>query len=507
MTTHLCLSVTFLDPRFHGRGDGGEPEWPPSPLRLFQALVAAAAARWHDPQFAAYAAPALAWLEQQSPPEIIAAASASGAPYRLSVPNNAMDLVAKAWSRGNLFGSGDANPATHRAMKTIRPSHLIGSDAVHYVWELPDGFSDEVRGYIEVLSTAARSLVALGWGIDLVAGYGRTMDAVEVGKLVGDRWRPTSDPEAPGLRMPTPGTLADLSRRHEGFLNRLSEGGFNPMGALSAFSTVGYHRATDPGSRPWAAFAILKLDASGFRAFDPARNAATVAGMVRHAVAQAAEAAGWTPDRINTFVHGHTENGTERARGGPDLPRFSYLPLPSLESRKGDGSRRSEHVGSIRRVLVVAPPGAAAEVDWARRVLSGQELIGEDSGEPVGLLSLIPKDDFNLRKYVREATTWSTVTPVVMPGYDDGDGDKAERLLRRAFEQAGLPAELVRTAELVWRRVGFRAGVDLAQRYRLPKNITLPSYHVRVRFASPVRGPLAVGTGRYRGLGVFAAED
>src|SRR5262245_57861993 len=119
MPAYLCLSVTFHDPRFHGRGDGGEPEWPPSPLRLFQALVAAAAARWHEPQFAAYATPALAWLEQQSPPEIIAPASVSGSPYRMSVPNNAMDLVAKAWSRGNLFGTGDANPATHRAMKTV----------------------------------------------------------------------------------------------------------------------------------------------------------------------------------------------------------------------------------------------------------------------------------------------------------------------------------------------------------------------------------------------------
>src|ERR1700730_13175967 len=40
--SHFCLSVTFHDCRFHGRRDNGEPEWPPSPLRLFQSLVAAA---------------------------------------------------------------------------------------------------------------------------------------------------------------------------------------------------------------------------------------------------------------------------------------------------------------------------------------------------------------------------------------------------------------------------------------------------------------------------------
>ena len=39
----LCVTVRFLQPTFHGRIDGGEGEWPPSPLRLFQALVASAA--------------------------------------------------------------------------------------------------------------------------------------------------------------------------------------------------------------------------------------------------------------------------------------------------------------------------------------------------------------------------------------------------------------------------------------------------------------------------------
>ena len=41
---YALISVTFLDPVFHGRADGEEPEWPPSPLRLFQALLAGAAA-------------------------------------------------------------------------------------------------------------------------------------------------------------------------------------------------------------------------------------------------------------------------------------------------------------------------------------------------------------------------------------------------------------------------------------------------------------------------------
>ena len=41
MIRYLLFSVRFLDDRYHGLTDNGEsPEWPPSPFRLYQALVA-----------------------------------------------------------------------------------------------------------------------------------------------------------------------------------------------------------------------------------------------------------------------------------------------------------------------------------------------------------------------------------------------------------------------------------------------------------------------------------
>ena len=44
--THLLIAVHWLDDRYHGLLDReGPPEWPPSPYRLFQALVAGAARR------------------------------------------------------------------------------------------------------------------------------------------------------------------------------------------------------------------------------------------------------------------------------------------------------------------------------------------------------------------------------------------------------------------------------------------------------------------------------
>ncbi len=120
MRSHLGFSFRFLNPAFHGRRDGGAPEWPPSPLRVFQALVAAAAAREGKAKLAPAVQSALRWLESQGGPVVLAPAIAErhGAlGYCLSVPNNAMDIVGRALSRGIDSQSGDANPLTHRTMK------------------------------------------------------------------------------------------------------------------------------------------------------------------------------------------------------------------------------------------------------------------------------------------------------------------------------------------------------------------------------------------------------
>jgi CRISPR-associated protein Csb2 len=158
-------------------------------------------------------------------------------------------------------------------------------------------------------------------------------------------------------------------------------------------------------------------------------------------------------------------------------------------------------------VLIVAPPGFQDRIDWIRRRMPGQDLVATD-GEVKGLLNMLPTKDWVLLRYTQSAQTWSTVTPVVWPGHDDRDANKAEAILRKAFVQAGLAPELVADIqELEWRTVGFRAGVDLAHRYQRPDHMKGRTYHVRVRFSHPVQGPLAVGAGRYRGFGLFAAEE
>jgi CRISPR-associated protein Csb2 len=163
-------------------------------------------------------------------------------------------------------------------------------------------------------------------------------------------------------------------------------------------------------------------------------------------------------------------------------------------------------VESIRRVIVAAPvPDSDRRFEQLRRLLAGQELTYDDRS--FGILVPLTGQDWVRDQYVRSATVWSTVTPVVWPGHDDHDARKAEQVLRKAFVQAGLPQEVVDAiADLDWRNVGFRPGVDLACRYRRPDKLSGRLSHVRVQFRRPIPGPLAIGAGRYRGLGLFAAE-
>ena len=523
MASCFCISIRFFDPVFHGRRDGGLPEWPPSPLRVFQSLVVAAARQHAD------AGSALKWLERQPLPILVAPAGVTSSGLGLSVPNNAMDIVARAWCRGNYSNTGDANPATHRAMKTVRPTRLLRGDAVHYLWPLSEPLTDEVCGYVETLGRVARSIVALGWGVDMAVGDGAAVSGEQAEALLGERWLPGAEGTGDGLRVPVHGTLDALEGRHERFLTRLESRTAPPP--LSSYATVEYRRATDPPPRPFAAFSLLRLDASGFRPFDTTRRALTLAGMMRHAVKLAAKHAGWSESRINAFIlgHGESKEAGEHVAVGPQ--RFAYLPLPSIEGR---GEGKALVVGSVRRAMVTAfGDDCEGEIAWARRALSGQELIDENRSQPAALLSLLPATDKIVRRYTQPAASWATVTPLVLPGYDDpahyrrrlkqGTGaeeqkqllirlnDRIDSLLRKAITQAGFSQVLADRAELEWRKVGFWPGADLADRYGVPDHLRrFPCFHVRLSWRDAqntplqVRGPVCIGGGRFFGLGLFA---
>ncbi|MBI3270401.1 MAG: type I-U CRISPR-associated protein Cas5/Cas6 [Planctomycetes bacterium] len=513
MPSHLCLSIRFLLSEFHGRREQHSPEWPPSPLRLFQSLVASAAARSRGRQFPPSLRQALHWLEEQAPPEVVAPAARAAAGFCLSVPNNSMDVVAAAWSRGNV---SDSDPATHRTMKPVRPTRLLEDGEVHYLWLLQEGLSSAEGDPVECLRELARGVVALGWGVDLVVAHGRVLSEDDACALPGERWLPIVAPAEAGLRVPVKGTLEDLGRRHAGFLERVRDDVFRSPPPLTAYRLVEYRRATDPAPRAVGAFSLLKLDASGFRAFHTPRRALTVAGMVRHATKQAATASGRPHDWINRFVLGHSNSSGGEGREVRHVPvgprRFAFLPVPSIEGR---GQSKPRVVGDVRRVFLSCyADDCAEELAWARRTLSGCELIDEASKQPVALLNLLPASDRMVTLYTSAAATWATVTPVVLPGFAGRRGRKVEELLRESILQAGFSQAMADCAELDWRGVGFWPGADLPSHYGVPRHIArFPRCHVRITWRDsagapiPVPGPICLGGGRFFGIGLFAPMD
>jgi CRISPR-associated protein Csb2 len=498
MPTYFCVSVTFLDPEpsFHGRGDAGAPEWPPSPLRMFQALVAAAASRWTEGQVREYARSALEWLQRQSPPLIVAPVHHVGLAVRIAVPNNDLDVVATAWAKRQ---EPKKQPSELKTLKTIRPTRLMlkkeESGTVHYLFPLADSNPD-LEKHCEALFSSARKVTHLGWGIDMVAANASVIREEEARKLSGESWRPADAPSATGYRVPIDGTLQALIEKHEAFLNRLGPDGFNPVPPLSAFRVIGYRRVTDSLAHPSIAFKLLHPEQDRFAWF-PATDANSVAAMTRHATADAAkhQAKKW----IDSYVHGHRGTGTDTK------PRFSYLPLPSIE-RRGDGAHV---VGGIRRVIVAELIEASESyLLWARQMLPGQFLIKEKNGERKAMLAPLNENDWVLRQYTDSSDTWATVTPVVLPGSDEGKFAKAEKLFFKTLRHAGYCPDAL--AELDFRNVSFWPGGDLALRFQRPdylKKNHWSVYHVRLRWKQSIKGPLAIGAGRHCGLGIFAATS
>lgn len=509
MSLHLVLSFRFLSPWFHGRGDEGAPEWPPSPLRAFQAVTAAAARAGALEA----ARDALNCLEQLPAPLIIAPEAVEcSVGYRLSVPHNAADLVAKAWSRGD-EAIAATKMAEGRAMKQLRP-HCLPEDAVvHYAWEL-DGDASVATALI----AAVRGVAALGWGIDLVVGNGTVADAARLAELsaAAKVWEPCRDGKR-GLRTPVRGTLDDLERRHHAFLSRTSfaDPTLRPPPALSTFAITRYARTDEPRVADVASFTLMRVDSDNLRAFDTVRRGMAVAGMLRYAARVAAERAGWGDARVHATVLGH---------GNGDEARLLLVPVPSIEPRGDD----AEAAGAVRRVLLFSTDARSKDTAWAARALGGMDLIDEQTGEVQAVLAAASRHDRVLGRYVAESAVWATVTPVLLPGHDDPGGlreklrlakggeaqkplierlmKRREALVRKALRQAGLGDELALSAEVEVREAGFIAGVEKASRYAVPSHLAeAPRFHVKLTWPVKVAGPLCIGRGRFSGLGLFVS--
>lgn len=491
----LLVEVFLHEGRYHG-----EPEWPPSPARLFQALVAGVA---RGSALAIDDEDALRWFECLSPPVIGSPCALRGQAVKTWVPNN--DLDAKG---------GDPAEVIHiRTGKGHHPRLFDPSVPFVYAWEL-DGSEDSRRQADRVVELAS-SLYQLGRGVDL--GWARAA-RVSVAALDERLDRYAGHVHRPSVGAPTdtgtpldcavPGSLASLKVRHEATLSRFERVGSGAkMRVLFHQPPKALFRPVTYDSRPVTALFELR-DGGGRFAARAQTSAVALVEAIRDAAALRLAAA--LPERrldVERALVGRTPEGARRL----DISaRVRITPIPSIGHQHADRG--------IRRVMVAIPgtcPLAPRDVLWA---VSGLELADRTV--------LTRTDDRAMLGHFgadKPARTFHTVTPAALPesasrrridpdrslgdrkGGEERAGEEARALaaVRQALRHAGVRAALIdaRVQREPFEVRGERAE-QFAEGTRFPKERL---WHVAVTFASPVLGPLVIGDGRFLGLGLMAA--
>ena len=330
----------------------------------------------------------------------------------------------------------------------------------------------DTAGHFQGLSAIARSVSAVGQGIDLALARAELLDAPS--RPRGVRYTPSPDGGL-ALGVPWPGGFDALEARYRRERSRIGAG---PVATRIEASprSQGYRSELElPGVR-WAAFSLRTPDDRPL-IVDGARGT-EVAAMVRHAIHQAAKCLGLDAGLISELM-GHGGDG-----------RISVQPLPNVGYLHADGR--------IRRVLLVAPECVDGDA-WRGVVsrLAGAALVSEASG----MLAPIAEPDPMLARYRGEGRCWTSATPVVLPGYDSVRGRlRPERSVRKLLRHAGV-------AEALLERAAFSRGSRLRGSahplsYRRPGHLSrYPCLHLSVEWTVPVRGPLALGAGAGVGYG------
>ena len=532
--TYLLLTVRFLDGRYHGLLDrGGPPEWPPSPFRLFQALVAGVARRGElvvgedmlcNTNFTEIGK-ALGWLQQltrKHPPIIIAPKHKTGQAITRFVPNNDGDRKFDRQER--LTGK-----PTIATLFLLEPGQ---KPEIHYVWDI----SECADAPLDRVRDAARSLTALGWGIDMAFADAHRVDEAKLQSLKGIRWYPHKGAwrEDGMLRTPTyedetECTLCELRRCHSKLINRIVHG--KPLKTVEkpkVFDRVLYSSIERPIGRPYAIFKLRDTNEDSFRY--PHARLIHIASMVRHAAVKRMkddppmieDSDGW----ISRVVHGKRDESSDE-----EHRQLSYVPLPSIGHEHADAM--------IRYVMIVAPLGMDRELKHLAERLDGECLKAEDCSEACtwesqpllpGLIELQrfrpPEGRFIRSCYLATANTWQTVTPVILPGHDDHKPAKTVKLIQRALQQSGIDTP----CEFVWQSIPFFKNTLSAHKrdnHGRRAGYFRPSYlkentavHLRLRFgrrkvvgnldsewvSANVTGPIVIGAGRHCGFGLLATE-
>ncbi len=499
----LLISVRFQEGRYHGNS-----EWPPSPARLFQALVAGAA---RGEELSEHAVEAFYWLEGLNAPTIRAPSAHVGQRFKNFVPNNDLDAV----------GGDPLRVNDIRVSKIVRPRTFDVAVPLVYVWTFEHGADNECHAH--TMCEIADDLYQLGRGVDMAWAQGEVVDDSEADtrlrELAGLLWRPNNSGDGAALSIPHPGSLASLAKRFNAKCERFRTVGDGKKARLLFSQAPKPDFWQVPYNSP-ATFLLFDIKRADVFASQPLERVVGLAEKIRNLAVERLRKSNWRRDDPKRHDCIEKIFVGRAAKDADKLRRIRITPLPSI------GHAQTER--SVRRVLVGVPPEcpiAIGDVAWA---FSGLALdVEPDTGEmPDDGAELVLADDRKMLAHygiedAAPARVWRTVTPASL-----SEGNRRQRgHPRQTRTGAKGGAERLRVqaaAEWAVRQALRHTGVDVSvqairvQREPLeangqraeafaasPRLAKERLWHVEIAFTRPVSGPLLVGDGRYLGLGLM----
>ena len=488
MTASLVIDVRLHEGRYYGQGDGfdGVTGWPPSPGRLFQALVSGAA---RGATLLPEDERALKWLEGLGPPRIAAPVVRRGRAVKLFVPNNDLDAV----------GGDPARVSEIRVGKQWRPCFFDQEEPIRYVWDLESSSAEA-----EQVCAIASRLYQLGRGIDMAWASGRVVGQEEADALLNAHSGSLRTPGGASGQTATPhqGTLDSLVDRYRRKRMRLtSEGqGRKSRQLFTQPPKASFHHTAYDTPPRHLHFELRRSD--GRFAPRPLTFAMPLLVGLRDAAARRLQDS--LPARSALFERLIIGRGA----GSQDLAqRIRMIPVPSIGAAHTDPS--------IRRILVEVPSDCPIRVDDLKWAFAGLQPHDPQTGE-IWSGSLVSTEHSRMaERFARRARTFRTMTPAALPvqrrrlGMEDdktaSERSKEEALAVAAVVQALRHAGLrFRPSDIRVQREPFQLRGARTERFAVGARFSKHAlWHVEVRFDEPISGPLVIGDGRFCGLGLM----
>lgn len=505
----MRISVRFPLGVYHAQSQGSpeEPEWPPHPVRLIGALVAAAHSAGRRAEHPEALEDDLELLNRicEAPAPVIGAppivtVTTAGRDGRDAVPLRG----ATRWAPRNYFTKGGRDQAAVQKVGVA-----IGDRPIHFDWPHLELERDEHQR----LSRLAAEVSFLGTSrspaIATVAGT--TRESLELAFVPLDGDAPNAVRKL-AVRVPDETTLAAFERRHQA--RRASKPRVEAATAAVPGVPVGIQRpyaaaseversrlAFDPGW--WADMILLAIDRERSEVIPRSSASYLVGRALRTALLGAYDMPGTRGEAPPIL----------RGRGGD--PHCAFISLADIW--------HADATGEIKGVAIL-PPGGDRVDDLAQQraqLEQGLATLVHDTAQGEGRFVQIPDSgrvwlrqptprEASLKTllkstYCASAASWVSATPVVHARWRKRSTETLLDQVALDCSHVGLPTparvEAIRGAALP-----AAAGRPVPPR-RVPpgwrKSLGGPTNHLRIDFERPVTGPLLLGRARHFGLGLF----